>query len=673
MLGVDLNRRHALKNRLIKVSFVSIVLVIALGLGLTGYASRLNKANISNASDSTDYNAPLVCQKIYDIGQWSWKRYGGARNVDLKSSEFAVQIAQTFIEKLDPLRLVFTDSFVEGFKKGGPAAWQKVVSRQSCDYFDALLKNEYVKSKKEFFSRLEKLNSSGLSPTVPLKTSGEIELLATKLPKFVGFAKDEPELSQRLALYVEKLNKNLDPNLLKAYKNDRVKILSDSFDQAMFAELPHLTNLLAKSMLGALDPYSTFFSTLEFEEFYHELAGGTSGIGVKVRKVPSGLLIEKVTKESPAARSKKVFSGDVITALNGISLEGLTLEDGKKLLKGKENTPVEIKILSVKNDRSTTLNLKREVFTFEDARITKHLLKPKKNSNAVVAVIEIPSFYGRGGMDPLHEDRSSSEDLKKVIDEILLTDEKPRAIVLDLRGNPGGFLEEAVSMAGFFIGNRPVVGVVENNTRRVLVDERKEPLYTGSLVVLQDEGTASASEVLAGALKDHGRAIIVGSEHSFGKGSVQRLFHLNDEIAFFSAGTEPTHGVVKLTTSIFYSPLGHSPAAGGVKSQITLPENLMATEDAIDAPKIFKVIPEAKPFLQDSELRELVLTRGIREEKLSLLEAKSDARLNSTEEKSTTGVGEPNDAAMFEAAAVAIDAADFDQNPKPISKNSATH
>ena len=207
-------------------------------------------------------------------------------------------------------------------------------------------------------------------------------------------------------------------------------------------------------------------------------------------------------------------------------------------------------------------------------------------------------------------------------------------------------------MAGAFIGDEPVVGVVERDSRRVLRDTRHKAVYSGPLVVLVDEGTASASEVLAGALKDNQRAIVVGSPHTYGKGSVQKLFHLDDETTPLGLlSGKGNSGVVKLTTSIFYSPLGHSPANGGVASHISLP--IPPEEDCpacqLTAGKLS--VPEEGPFLDEWEMRGVRNRQSLEKSVIEELRARSAERVARAAKKAFN-----DDLAMNEAVSIAADA-----------------
>lgn len=636
------------------------------------YASQAKDQHLETA---------LTCRKIYEIGTWSKSRYGGLRATDITSAAFSKDFGKTFLERVDPFRVLWTKVQAEQRQEKAAEAWKRVVSQSDCAYFDNFFKSDFARAKSDLLDRAKSIRTRGVRPSPPpSNSSSEVEIFGVSFTKYSSWAKDASELDGRLLSLVQKIDSTYNSNVAKAYQNDQKEFLADSLKQLLFSELAYSENgsrnLVAKSMLGALDPYSTYFSNSEFEEFYHELTGGTSGIGVKLRKVPSGLLIEKVTKDSPAEKSKKLKVGDVIVAIDGSQLAALSFEDAKQKLKGPENTVVNLDIRRARTGAFAQVYLQRENFSFEEARITFRVVSPKSKPGAKVAVIDIPSFYGRGGMDPLHEERSSSEDLTNIFSKFKEEKTNLAAVVLDLRGNPGGYLEEAVSIAGLFLGKKPVVGVVENSTRRTLHDDRPQPLYEGPLVVLQDEETASASEVLAGALKDHRRAIVVGSKHSFGKGSVQRLFHLDDALQMETEKSAVMPGVVKLTTSVFYSPLGHSPLNGGVVSDISLPTSLvvpLSDSPASLAKTKPKQIPETSPFVSNVELQKLEQDGENAQGKIALLEKQSQNRMRSFADlrDDAAKMGEKEllrseKGALDEAVAVAADVANLDQTIKKI-------
>jgi C-terminal processing protease CtpA/Prc len=255
---------------------------------------------------------------------------------------------------------------------------------------------------------------------------------------------------------------------------------------------------------------------------------------------------------------------------------------------------------------------------------------------------------------------------------------KPAAVVLDLRGNPGGYLEEAVSMAGFFLGDRAVVAVVEPSIERTLRDFHSVPLYTGPLVVLVDELSASAAEILAGALKDHQRAVVLGPKRTYGKGSVQRLFHLN--AGSVQVPEADRRGVLKLTTSFFYSPLGQTPANGGVAPHWVVDWNnkkLLPEERPAKRQKA----PRRTPFIDGKALAEIRMKESLMESRIATLKEFEAVRAEDIragfEQSVRQAFGEKIQRAggatsLGATLAIAADLAELEQ-AKPENKDAAFH
>jgi carboxyl-terminal processing protease len=258
-------------------------------------------------------------------------------------------------------------------------------------------------------------------------------------------------------------------------------------------------------MLHALgDPWSAYYEPTQYASFQQTLSGSYSGVGVWVRRTSDGVLrIESVEAGSPAATAG-LHAGDVVTAVGGLPVTGLTVADVVSRLRGLPGTDVSIRV--ERDGQSSTEVLARS--TIADDDVTASRVAPG------VERLRIAAFTSGVG-------RWVYQQVAKASDEHL------RGIILDLRDDPGGLLTEAVSTASAFLARGPVVSYVQRDSAPDVLDAHGGGDTGMPLVVLVNGGTASAAEIVAGALQDRGRAIIVGSQ-TFGKGSVQAPDQLSD-------------------------------------------------------------------------------------------------------------------------------------------------
>lgn len=639
-----------------------LIVALCFFTAVTAYVSRARKDGFvpSFLFTDTPLSTPLksdtlTCVEMQRIAVWSASRFGGGASIDLRARATSDRLATNFLEKLDGTRLLITEVEAKSFRQGVQRAWTAALEHQRCDYFESWVARRLPELKAALWERLARVAVEAHFQNV--KPSGDEETIEKRLKAFHGFAKDEKELTERLDLAVQAIARTTTPGLRAAYQKQDRRLVRETLEQILFENVPPATNLLAKAALGTFDPYSTYLSPSEFDDFYLDLAGGTSGIGVRVRNVPNGLLVQKVLAGTPAAKSKQIRPGDVIVRIDGRAVVGATNAMSKRWLQGPEGSIVKLDIKS--GPLVKEVKIRRQQFRFEDAKLEATLISVNRHGKkAKVAVIEVPSFYGRGGIGKWENERSSAEDLERVLKSVLTKEPTLEAAVLDLRGNPGGYLEEAVSMAGLFVGSKPVVSIVEGQgekqTERTLREPIAEPLYLGPLVVLVDEDSASAAEVLAGCLKDLGRAVVVGSKRTYGKGSVQKLHHLDEEFLLAGAGGKLGPGVVKLTSSLFYSPAGHSPANGGVKTQIVIEKANKETSTATHH------APERASVLEGSEAAEVQVRSSRIKKWVNVLSLKSEARRKARGDQAPVTDGKTLDDTAFEAARIGADLAELD-------------
>ena len=332
----------------------------------------------------------------------------------------------------------------------------------------------------------------------------------------------------------------------------------------------------------ALDPHSTYFSPNNFEEYRIQMSRAYYGVGASLTMEDDHVLVQEVLSGGPAEEDGRLRAGDRITGVDGsasgelIDVVGWRLDNVVELIRGPADTPVVLRILpggEAAGSESFLLELTRGRVRLEGAE--KELLTTQRNGeNVNVGVIRIANFYFdmEGRKAGLKDYPSSTRDVKRLIEE--LKSEGAESLILDLRHNGGGHLNEAISLAGLFVGEGPVVQVREPAALpQVFRNRVQAPAWDGPLVVLVDRLSASASEILAAAIQDYGRGVVVG-QRTFGKGTVQNIYQI-------SRRNEPTPGRLTLTIGKYYRVTGESTQHRGVSPDITLSAAVATLPDQV--------------------------------------------------------------------------------------------
>lgn len=310
---------------------------------------------------------------------------------------------------------------------------------------------------------------------------------------------------------------------ISGYAYTDAQYLSELVESYYIGEIPaeFYTKLSSPEMVNSLnDSYSKYFTAEEFKEFIQSINMNFQGIGVYIEQVPEGILITSVIDES-GALDAGLIEGDIITSVNGRSLQGVSQEEAISLIKGEEDTLVQLQIK--RKDVYFDTQVKRE--TIHIPTVQGGLLDNK------VAYIIVNSF----GEDTNTE---FSNTLK------MLNEKDPVGFIIDVQGNPGGFLQSAVDLIGYFASGKTALSSRNKYDNVTVYTATKQDVQINKPVILLTNGySASASEILAAAFKDYNAGIIIG-EKTFGKGTVQNLYML------------PDGGAVKLTVEQFFSPLG---------------------------------------------------------------------------------------------------------------------
>ena len=312
------------------------------------------------------------------------------------------------------------------------------------------------------------------------------------------------------------------------------------------------------------DPHSNYFEPDKKEEFDQNISGKFEGIGARLQKKDQVVEIVEVIVGGPVWKAKALEVGDVILKVaqkdeDAVEIGPMRLSDAVKLIKGPKGTQVYLTVKRVSGVIEEVI-INRDVVELEESYAKSSVIQKNEKK---YGFIQLPKFY----IDFKDQNsRNAASDVKKEL--LALKKRDVSGIILDLRNNGGGSLRTVVDITGFFIDKGPVVQVkTTGGAKDVLSDEDPNIVWDGSLVVMVNQFSASASEILAAALQDYKRAIILGSKQTFGKGTVQNVIDLNRII---SGGTHGDLGAVKVTTDKFYRINGGSTQLEGVRSDIVL-------------------------------------------------------------------------------------------------------
>jgi len=339
-----------------------------------------------------------------------------------------------------------------------------------------------------------------------------------------------------------------------------------------FADQPDPNEVLsnyANVIANTYDPHTEYFAPREKEEFDIQLTGRFEGIGATLREKEGLIYIEDIVPGSASYRQGELKKGDAILrvaqgAAEPVSIEGWHTNKAVTLIRGKKGS--EVRLTVKKADGSTkVIPIIRDVVVVEDTYAQSAVINDP--SGVKIGYLRLPAFYAdfndNGG-------RSSAEDVKKELAKLVA--EGVKGVVFDLRNNGGGSLNDAVEMAGLFLPSGPMVQVHDSRgVTQVLNDKDPRVQYSGPLVVLVNKYSASASEILAAAIQDYKRGIIMGTTSTYGKGTVQRIIDLDETLPTELSSLKP-FGSLKFTMQKFYRVTGGSTQFKGVASDIVLPD-----------------------------------------------------------------------------------------------------
>ncbi len=328
--------------------------------------------------------------------------------------------------------------------------------------------------------------------------------------------------------------------------------------------------MYVNSVTSVYDPHSDYFNPKEKEDFNINMSGRLEGIGARLQMDGDFTKVVAVIVGGPAWKQKelevddKIFKVQQETETEPVDVTGWLVDEVVTLVRGPKGTKVTLTVRKTDGSVREITILRDEVIL--DAGFAKSATLELEGEVGNIGYIKLPKFYA-DFENP--NGRSCAEDVKTEVKKLMAADVK--GIILDLRDNSGGSLSDVVQMSGLFIENGPIVQVKSREaTPYVLKDKDEKVIYTGPLIVMVNTQSASASEILAAAMQDYGRAVIVGSKSTFGKGTVQRFFDLDKSVSGLSE-YKPL-GDIKITLQKFYRVNGGSTQLKGVIPDINLPD-----------------------------------------------------------------------------------------------------
>jgi carboxyl-terminal processing protease len=497
---------------------------------------------------------------------------------------FSRNIYKNFIDDVDPLKRYFLNSDIEEFKKYETAIDDQIKIKD-VTFFKLVYTRltERINQIEKIYPRIlelpfnysidEELNVDYDKITYPNNIKA-LENRWRKQLKFTTISNYYDLIEENGTNLNEKSTegksedfenpKSLSEIEIEARENTKSS-MSEYFDFVNDLESKDYFGIFLNTIVEEFDPHTNYFAPSDRDRFELQMSGKLEGIGARLQKKNDYIKIVEVISGGPAWRGEHVEVGDMIMKVRqesekeAVSIIGMRLDDAVKLIKGPKGTKVILTIKRVDGSIEEEIII-RDVVEIEETYAKSALIK-KEDKN--YGLIDLRQFY----FDMQnYKERNAASDVKKEI--IRLKKQGMEGLIIDLRGNGGGSLRTAVDMAGLFIKEGPIVQVASSGSKKeVLNDNDDEIVWNGPLVILVNELSASASEILAAAMQDYKRAIVVGSKQSYGKGTVQNLLDLNQWLRNNEMGDM---GSLKLTTQKFYRVNGGSTQLEGVKSDVVM-------------------------------------------------------------------------------------------------------
>ena len=492
---------------------------------------------------------------------------------------FSAEVFSDYLENLDPFKRYFYQSDIEEFEK-----YKTLLDDQLKDYdisffnltfsrleqrmqesealFEDILSSPFDFNEDEEFNSDYK-NLPYVKNKKQLKDRWRLQLKYATIANFDDLKKEEQKELETDPNYKVKSNKEIEEEARKLTLNS----LEEYYDIIEDLERKDWFSVYINSIVEEFDPHTLYFAPEDKDVFDMRMSGSFEGIGARLQKKMDQVKVNEIISGGPAWRGNELEVGDVILKVKqedeeqALSIVGMRLDNAIKFIKGPKGTKVTLTVKKV-DGTLKDITITRDVVELEETYAKSSIVK---KDDKIFGVINLPKFYI--DFDD-YKNRNAASDLKREIER--LKEQNMEGLVIDLRNNGGGSLQTVVDIAGLFIKDGPVVQIKSTGEpKEVLKDRDKSIVWDGPLVILVNELSASASEILAAAMQDYKRAIVIGSKQTYGKGTVQNIVDLNKMVRNNKSGDL---GALKLTTQKFYRINGGSTQLEGVKSDVVVPD-----------------------------------------------------------------------------------------------------
>ena len=527
------------------------------------------------------------------------------------NDDFSEHVFKSFIDGLDPNKRYFTQKDIKEFSKFKYEIDNQLLA-DDVSFYNLVYSHfsDKIKNAKSYYGGL-------LAQPFDFKKKETIDIDFDK----AKFAENENELinywrkqlklntlsriQEELKQQEEKVkkDKNFKTKSFKVLEKEaRAEVLKNMDELYLrIEELEHEDwfSTFLNSVVGAFDPHTTYMAPRIKERFDQDMSGKLEGIGARLQKKGIYTHIFELVSGGPAWKQGGLEAGDIILQVaqgdkEPLDIVGMRLDDAIKFIKGKKGTEVRLTVKKKLDGSTKIISIIRDVVQLEETFVKSSTVE--KNGKKY-GIIDLPRFY-IDFQDKSYRD--SAKDMEKEIER--LKNEGVTGLIIDLRNNGGGSLKTAIEIAGLFIDEGPIVQVKYRGEKPMVKNDIDPKIqWDGSVVVLVNELSASASEIFAAAMQDYKRAIIIGGNQTYGKGTVQNVLPINQ----FYPKYEKDLGYLKMTIQKFYRINGGSTQIEGVYSDIAIPSKysyMKFGEKDLEGALIWDKVPQAK-YLQTNSYK----------------------------------------------------------------------